>query len=362
MAPDLLVMLGVPAGATDAEVETAYLRACQIWRSRRLGASTLEVRAQAEGEERIIRSAYDAWKGNDLPVEGLPPAHKRAQALSESPGPTDNPGVAEANFRTVRISPGKFQMGSPGHEKGRSEDEAPHQVRISVAFRMMTTLVTQAHWYRMMGNNPSHFSGGPDLPVECVTWFDAVAYANTLSAAHGLPRAYTITSISGTPGTGAYRCEVVSMSRLAPQETLGWRLPTEAEWEYACRAGSSTPWPFGADPCELRHHAWFGSNSHFRTHDVGQKPSNNWELCDMTGNLFEWCEDWFGPYSGSGDDPTGPTSGWGKVIRGGAWSSVASDTRTASRNANDPASRRPTIGFRLVRSCSLSDGLSNDPL
>ncbi|MBM3259977.1 MAG: SUMF1/EgtB/PvdO family nonheme iron enzyme, partial [Candidatus Sericytochromatia bacterium] len=184
-----------------------------------------------------------------------------------------------------------------------------------------------------------------------VSWYDAIAYANALSVADGLPEAYNLSNCNGTPGTGNYSCRYVTLTAYTPYATTGWRLPTEAEWEYAYRAGSSTAWYFGSDSNLLGTYAWFDGNSYSMTHPVAQKKPNAWGLYDMAGNVYEWCWDWYGDYPGTVTDPVGPTEGSFRVRRGGSWAADASGTRAAHRGDDDPGARRNLyIGFRLARS------------
>ncbi|MEB3236622.1 MAG: formylglycine-generating enzyme family protein [Candidatus Sericytochromatia bacterium] len=256
------------------------------------------------------------------------------------------PGVA--TMQSVDLPAGTFQMGSPSSESGRSSDEMQHPVTLTRTFRMQTTEVTQGQWRALMGNNPSTFADDDNRPVETLSWFDAVAYANALSAKDGLPKAYDLSFCTGKPGTGSYNCSRVTLTSPAPDSTTGWRLPTEAEWEYAYRAGTATAWVFGADSNLLGTHAWFGGNSDGTTHPVGLTQCNPWGLYDMAGNVWEWCQDWYGSYPGSLAEPLGPTRY--RVIRGGSWLHDAASTRAANRNFNVPSLRYGNLGFRLVRS------------
>jgi formylglycine-generating enzyme required for sulfatase activity len=234
----------------------------------------------------------------------------------------------------VRIGGGTFIMGSPLSEAGRDTDEVQHQVTVS-SFYMAQYEVTQQEYEEVMGVNPSNVKG-QRLPVESVTWFDAVEYCNRLSQREGLTPAYTIN------GSGDSR--TVTWNRSAD----GYRLPTEAEWEYACRAGTTTPYSSGSSPDTA---AWYSANSGRTSHPVGEKTANPWNLHDIHGNVWEWCWDWYGPYpSGSQTDPTGASSGSSRVRRGGGWSIAAQFVRSAFRRSNPPSFRYRTLGFRLVRS------------
>ena len=230
----------------------------------------------------------------------------------------------------VYINGGTFTMGSPANERGRSKNEGPqHQVTVS-SFFMEKYPVTQNEYEETMGINPSSFKG-PTLPVEQVSWFDAVGYCNKRSLTEGLAPAYTI---SGTS---------VNWDRSAN----GYRLPTEAEWEYACRAGTQTPFYSGTSMNDV---GWYSANSGGTTHQVGGKQSNSWGLFDMHGNVLEWCWDWLGNYTGDAQtDPQGALTGTDRVYRGGCWRFEASQTRSAFRFGNYPSLRVYFVGFRIVR-------------
>jgi formylglycine-generating enzyme required for sulfatase activity len=230
-----------------------------------------------------------------------------------------------------RIEGGTFTMGSPSNETGRQANEGPqHQVTVS-AFYMGKYEVTQAEYEAVMGTNPSNFKGS-NLPVEKVSWLNAVEYCNKLSQKEGLTPAY---QISGTNVTCNWNAN-------------GYRLPTEAEWEYACRAGTTTVYNTGSNTVS-DDTGWHSGNSNKKTNPVGQKPPNAWGLYDMHGNVFEWCWDWFGNYSsGAQTNPRGPDFGSGRVIRGGSWFWGGSGVRTAIRYGR--TSGLYDYGFRLARS------------
>ena len=221
------------------------------------------------------------------------------------------------------IPPGTFIMGSPEDELGRNTDETSHQVTLSGQFYMQTTEVTQGQWEKVMGSNPSHFSScGTDCPVETVSWHDVQQFITLLN----------------TKGEGTYR------------------LPTEAEWEYALRAGTLTAFPNGAitntqcDDPNLTEIGWYCGNSDDTTHPFAQKQPNAWGLYDMNGNVYEWCRDFYETYpSGPAIDPKGPFSGTYRVLRGGYWSIYAQYCRSATRDYMTPGYRHNGIGFRLVR-------------
>jgi len=223
------------------------------------------------------------------------------------------------------IPPGEFMMGSPASEEGRGSDETQHRVKITKPFYLSAHEVTQAQYERVMGNNPSS-SKGDTKPVEKVSWHDAVAFCGKLSEREGVE----------------------------------YRLPTEAEWEYACRAGTSTAYSFGDDASGLGEYAWYRDNSSGTTHPVGEKLPNAWGLYDMHGNVFEWCQDWYGPYESLQvvSDPAGAVSGNRRVLRGGALGDLPRNVRAAYRNADPSATLRSTVppnyGFRLARTIPLS--------
>jgi len=259
----------------------------------------------------------------------------------------------------IWLPAGRFLSGSSADEPGRFSDETQHPVKLTRGFYMQTTEVTQAQWQALMGNNPSSFTGDATRPVERVSWWDAVAYANALSAKEGLSPAYSLTGCSGTPGSGNYSCSGISLNSSdgTPYGTTGYRLPTESEWEYAYRAGTSTAFYNGAissshgSDAKLDLIGWYDRNSGNTTHPVGQKQANGWGLYDMAGNVWEWCWDWYGDYPvGSVTDPAGSTTGSYRVCRGGSWFIDALSARAANRSNADPGYRGGNLGFRLSRS------------
>lgn len=216
----------------------------------------------------------------------------------------------------IRVEPGQFQMGSPEYERQRESDEQLHTVTLSRPYYLQTTPVTQAQWQAVMGQNPSDFKG-PALPVENVSWNDVITQF--------LPRLNAM-------GEGSYR------------------LPTEAEWEYAARTGCIQAYYNQDDAALLDRFAWYNNNANFQTHPVAAKDANAWGFYDLHGNVWEWCQDWHMPYtSESCQDPQGPLRGPGRVMRGGCWFSNASDCRLAARGYMPPETRIRLIGFRLVR-------------
>ena len=231
----------------------------------------------------------------------------------------------------VFITGGTFTMGSPTNEFERTDIEGPqHQVTVS-SFYMEMYQVTQEEYYRVMGVNPSHVIG-LNLPVTMVSWYDAVDYCIRRSLEEGLSPAYTRNGND------------VVWDRSAN----GYRLPTEAEWEYACRAGTVTPFSSGTS---VDMTGWYSGNSGRQKQPVGLREPNLWGLYDMHGNVFEWCWDLLGDYfHGAIIDPDGPHSGTSRVYRGGCWQSEPSQLRSAFRLGNNPQLRINLVGFRVVRS------------
>jgi formylglycine-generating enzyme required for sulfatase activity len=241
------------------------------------------------------------------------------------------PAQSQQLNEMIRIDGGTFTMGSPSNEQGRTTSEGPqHQVTVD-SFYIAKFPVTQNEYQELMGRNPSHHKG-PALPVEQVNWFDAVEYCNKLSEKEGLTPAYTVSGNNVTWNS----------------EADGYRLPTEAEWEFACRAGTQTPHYSGTSVDEV---GWHVGNSSTRTNPVGEKLPNAWGLYDMLGNVLEWCWDWLGSYSTEeNNNPLGPASGTSRVYRGGCWSFQANQIRSAYRFGNNPNMRSFLVGFRVARS------------
>jgi len=237
-------------------------------------------------------------------------------------------------MKLVLIPAGEFLMGSPDSNKEAQNDEKPqHRVRITQPFYMGATEVTQGQYRAIAGQIPSAFTGSDDLPVDSISWDDAIAFCNTLSVRVGLKQYY---AHGGAPST----------------DEGGYRLPTEAEWQYACRAGSTTRFGFGDDAANLGEFAWYKDNSGGRTQPVGQKRPNAWGLYDMHGNLWEWCTDWYDAkyYGQSPDtDPPGPSKADARVILGAGWSSGSESFRVADRGWFAPGRGKSNHGFRVVR-------------
>ena len=240
----------------------------------------------------------------------------------------------------VSISAGTFQMGSTGGIPG---GESPvHTVKISKDFLISKYEITQKLYNEVMVTNPSGFKGD-NLPVESINWYDAIEFCNKLSDIEGLEKCYTIN------GTNV-QCN---------WNANGYRLPTEAEWEYACKAGTTTDFYSGnlvngaCTPLDINMDSigWYCGNSGNQTNEVGKKEPNAFGLFDMSGNVWEWCWDWFGSYPNSTvTDPKGPASGVYHILRGGSWNFDAYNCRSARRDGYTPSdSRDNDNGFRVVR-------------
>ena len=266
---------------------------------------------------------------------GISPG-KNEEKRSANP-PTTLPAAAEAKSTWIEgennlslgfiwIEPGTFVMGSPRPESDRDNNEGPQtRVTISRGFWMAIHEVTQREFSRVMHHNPSRFKGDL-LPVEQVSWFVATNYCATLTI------------------------QERAAGRLL--DDYSYRLPTEAEWEFACRAGTRTRFSYGDDPgyANLGKYGWVRSNSGNQTHPVGQELPNPWGLKDMYGNVFEWCSTWYAAYpGGSVTDPTGPSSGSNRAMRGGSWLYFGGDCRSAARGNYDPSDGLDDyFGLRVV--------------
>jgi formylglycine-generating enzyme required for sulfatase activity len=234
--------------------------------------------------------------------------------------------VADVRTNMTFIPPGTFRMGAPTNEVDRYDNEGPQMaVAISRGFWIGRYPVTQGEYLAVMGSNPSRFTGDSNRPVEQVSWDDTTDYCMML------------TQQEQDAGRIPTNCV--------------YRLPTEAEWEYACRAWTSTRFSYGDDPdyTDLTDYAWYSDNSGGTTHPVGQKQPNPWGLYDMHGNVREWCQDWYGPYpGGTAIDPQGLPTGSSRVFRGGSWLYDALDCRSARRGSLIPGRWDDGLGFRVV--------------
>ena len=223
--------------------------------------------------------------------------------------------IGNVRFEMVRVEGGTFTMGAT-EEQGsyvKSEEKPAHQVTLS-SYMIGKTEVTQELWEAVMGSNPSYFKGS-NLPVELVTWEACQTFIRKLNALTG----------------------------------KNFRLPTEAEWEFAARGGNNSRGYKYSGSNTLSNVAWYDDNSSDKTHPVATKAPNELGIYDMSGNVWEWCSDWYGSYSSSSQyNPTGPNSGSGRAYRGGSWFSNARSCRVSIRNSNDPTSRGSDLGLRLA--------------
>jgi formylglycine-generating enzyme required for sulfatase activity len=245
--------------------------------------------------------------------------------------------VNSIGMKLKLIPAGDFQMGSPDSDEDAGDDEKPqHRVRIARSFYLGIYPVTQREYMEVTKTNPSHFQSGERHPVESVPWLDAAAFCSALSQKEGLKPFYAIQGDA---------VEVRDWS--GP----GYRLPTEAEWEYACRAGSQTRYCFSDDEKALGEYAWYSANSNRQTQPVGKKKPNAFGLYDMHGNVWEWCWDGYAAdyyQSSAVDDPRGPDGASARVLRGGGWGGIPRSCRSADRDGGGPGNRCGILGFRLA--------------
>ncbi|MDB6131461.1 MAG: hypothetical protein JWM04_2568 [Verrucomicrobiales bacterium] len=228
--------------------------------------------------------------------------------------------VAELKLEMIWVKPGTFTMGSPPDEALRNKAEGPQtEVTLTRGYWLGKTEVTQFQYEAITKTNPSAYRvAGSNAPVDSVSWLDAMKYCEQLTdrekMAGRLPKGYVFT------------------------------LPTEAQWEYACRAGTTTS--YSGDPDAM---GWFSENSSEATHTVGTKQANPWGFFDMSGNVLEWCRDWYGDYpGGSAKDPSGPGHGYYRIARGGSWRNEIQVGRSAARAGGSPGRIDYTLGFRLA--------------
>ena len=298
----------------------------------------------AGGANSFLDKAYAAWS--------KPPPKVSA------PGPS--PGVTASAAKWITLPAATFQMGSPAGESCRSTNETQHKVTLTHKFQLTTTEVTQGQFKLLMGYNPSHFvKCGSSCPVEYITWNQAAAYCNALSKKQGLAVCYDCSELITGDKTMAF-CEP---SKTYPAKKIyscpGYRLPTEAEWEYAYRAGTTTPFYNGNnDPkgcwdtdATLAKIAWYHMNSGSKTHPVGKKTPNANGLYDMAGNVWEYTHDGIVSNLGAGaaTDPYGDDTQWYKVLRGGSAFAPAGECRGGLRYSMSNMNRCNNCGFRCVR-------------
>lgn len=252
------------------------------------------------------------------PSLGTTPPSKPASPPVSPPSETTLPSIwrNSLGMEFALMRAGTFRMGSTN---GDSDEKPVHEVTISQPFYLSKYEVTQGQWEKVTGTNPSRFTGDSTRPVERVSWEDVQQFIEKLNARE--------------------------------RETgVTYRLPTEAEWEYAARAGTTMAYSFGDDASQLGAYAWYNENSSQTTHPVGQKQPNPWGLYDMHGNVWEWVHDWYDTYSAEAvTDPQGPDTGSARVVRGGGWFNDAGGCRSAYRLNAGPGFRYVYLGFRLLR-------------
>jgi formylglycine-generating enzyme required for sulfatase activity len=329
-----------PHGVTDSQAK--LLSACLSTRPEKRPRNTRELAemlanvsvAEKAPAQNTDGSRIISLKDYQAPLQAAKAAAKAATPVVGAKGLPGFGGlprtvVNAVGMAFVAIPPGRFQMGSPDTEPGRREHEGPqHPVVISRPFYMGLCPVTQGQFERVMGKNPSAFSrghgGSPEHPVEMVSWHDAAAF-----------------------------CE--ALGRLPGEQMHGraYRLPTEAEWEYCCRAGTTGPFSVGdkLTPADCHFASAAGKTGHTRTEAVGKHRANGFGLLDMHGNVQEWVNDWYDEYyyfDSPADDPPGPARGTLKVVRGGCFTAFANDCRSAARRGHAPTSPSNTTGFRVV--------------
>jgi len=297
-------------GVDGKEAADGLWRVAESRTSRTYADAIKEGAAAAKaGEWEKAKAAYDkalkAKAGDGAAQAGLAEVAKHLK-----PARIEIALAANVKMEFALIRAGAFTMGDPAG----TADERPHRVTITKDFWMQTTETTQAQWEAAMGSNPSATKGA-DRPVESVSWEECAAFADKVSA--------------------------IAKDRKAS-------LPTEAEWEYAARAGKQTPWHFGDDVAKLGDYAWYLNNAGRQTHAVAQKKPNEWGLYDMYGNVWEWCSDWYGLYGGDATDPAGPGTGVERVERGGGWDFFGPNCRSGYRTKDRPTFRSKATGCRLV--------------
>jgi sulfatase modifying factor 1 len=264
-----------------------------------------------------------AWKQGDEKWYSFDEVGKAWTVLpgqeSEENKAGDTYTVPDLSLEMLWVEPGTFTMGSPTSEDGRYSNETQHQVTLTNGFWLGKHEVTQAQWELVMDSDPSSFKGA-NRPVEAVSWTEVTAFCNKLTEAER------------------------TAGRLPAGMT--YQLPTEAQWEYACRAGTQTAFSFGDGLTSGQANIRGGPGE---TTDVGKYPANPWGFHDMHGNVWEWCADWYGDYpAGAVSDPVGPAVGSIRVLRGGSWYYSALDARSARRRWYEPAySGFNLLGFRL---------------
>lgn len=281
----------------------------------------------------------------------------------EGPSPVIEDDPFQYLIETVLVPGGSFLMGSPPGTAGSNDRERPvHTVSIS-SFLMGKYEVTQGQYFTVMGTRPSNTTsnsedpgedGWKKLPVEMINWYEALVFCNKLSIDENLSPVYRINGSTNPADWGdipTNNNNVVWNSAEMIRGAKGYRLPTEAEWEYAARGGENPPEKYTYTGSNTAGSvAWYSENSANKSHEIGQKSPNNLDLYDMSGNVMEWCWDWFGNYTNDSQiDPAGVSKSLYRAIRGGGWSVSVQFSRTTYRHNNTPVYRGVNLGFRVVR-------------
>jgi formylglycine-generating enzyme required for sulfatase activity len=323
--------LGLKPGASLQEVRRSYRELLKFFHPDRHQASP-GLMPKATEETKKLNLAYERL----CKVFGAGRRSTREKRGKSSPAKSSGNGpihghafiIPACGVKLGWVAAGRFRMGSPAAEAGRSNDEGPQmEVTISRGFWLGIFTVTQEEWKMVaegvsgLNAEPSYFRG-ERLPVEQVSWDDCQGWLREL--------------------------KTLEEDRLS--DGFEYRLPTEAEWEFACRAGSTTRFCFGDADGELGEYGWYSGNSGSRTRSVGEKKANAWGFYDMHGNVWEWCQDRYGGAlpGGSVTDPRGPIGGTNRIFRGGSWGMGASRCRSAYRVWNKPGYRDYTLGFRVA--------------
>ena len=281
---------------------------------------------------------YLELKANDPDAQNLQRKIEKLTTITSAKG-----------MKLRRIPGGRFYMGSHDSDEYLRNNEHPqHKVILPRNFFISVYPVTQKQFLELMEYNPSIAIDNEDCPVDGVTWYSAIEFCNKMSEAESLPPYYDIKAIRRRSNNSIESAKVTVLGG------DGFRLPTEAEWEYTCRAGSISPWCFGDQVLDVGQYAWYYDNSTMETHPVGQRKPNSWGLYDMHGNVMEWCYDWYNELlyqqcTEESENPIGPADGTAKVLRGGAWQFGAEATRCAYRNSSAPDAVAGVIGFRICR-------------
>jgi formylglycine-generating enzyme len=255
--------------------------------------------------------------------------------------------MGKVPYPMKQLEGGGFSMGTTVGETFRHEDEQLHTVELTQSYMIGVFEVTQENWKAVLDLEPSFFRGCPSCPVERISWCDAVYFSNRLSELEGFEPYYLLPTAFEL-GMSSDLCNEKSDRVKTNPKSSGFRLPTEAEWQFAAEGGGGFLYAGSNNPDTV---AWYKNTSGGRTHPVGAKPPNAYELYDMSGNVWEWCWDWHQQYPTSHQvDPMGATAGGSKVFRGGSWDFGKGGGRLNNRNQGMPGERSGYVGLRLARS------------